>query len=102
MDRYIDIMKKYLAEHTPDYGTPLVYSLLEFLWLEYGERNIRENDAIKEDLAILGAFIDRYPRKEADVLSGAVCSACAEYKRQGFLEGARVGMRLAVELAAVE
>lgn len=102
MNRRTEVIRTYLAEHSPDYGTPIVHSMLDFLWLEYGEYNLLENDLIKENHSALHPFLNRLPRVEADQLFSIIVSLCAEHERLAFIEGARIGMRLALELEAVE
>ena len=102
MNHYTEAIQSYLNQHTPCYGSPVIHSMLEFLWVEYGEYNLRDNETIRENNRIMGECMEEMTLPEADRLFEAVCAIAREYERLAFLEGAQVGMRLALELNAVE
>lgn len=102
MHTYISHLKTYLASHRPKYGDDNTHSLLEFLWRTYTEYNPINSQAIKDHFASLRTTFNKLSADGADCLFDTVCSLCAEHERLAFSEGIRVGMRLTVELYALE
>ena len=97
MNEYIDTLKRYVAEHPPNYGRD-AHTILEMLYCYYHECNNADPDSVKI------AFEDLYERmhgmslREMDRIVDAVCVLCTEHEKAGFVEGVKVGFQLGVEI----
>ena len=97
MNEYVTVLRKYVAENPPNYGSD-AESILEMLFSYYHECNNTDTDAVK------GAFEDLYQRMhgmplwEMDRIVDAVCTLCREHEKAGFLEGVKVGIMLGEDM----
>ncbi|MBO5953081.1 MAG: hypothetical protein J6Q53_03035 [Oscillospiraceae bacterium] len=98
MKQYMNVLKKYLAENRPNYGDGDVRSLLEFLYGHYSATNPIDNEAIRTQFGKLRAHFSFLKEECFDTVFDVVCDLCLEHERLVFLEGTRVGARLALEL----
>lgn len=98
MNPYIQSLKARLASSSPDYGDGDISTLLEFLWQAYTDRNPISNDRIRALFLKLEPIFAGLPPQDCDALFDTVSSLCAAHERAAFLEGIRVGARLAMEL----
>lgn len=100
MNKYMEALKRYVAENPPNYGDGDAHSVLEMLYTYYHECNNTDSDTIK------AAFEDLYQRmhgmslREMDRIVDAVCTLCREHERAGFEDGIKVGIRLEQELTS--
>ena len=96
MNKYIEALKRYVAENPPNYGSD-ANSILEMLYCYYHECNNADTDTVK------AAFEDLYQRmhgmtiREMDRIVDAVCTLCREHEKAGFAEGVKVGIMLGEE-----
>lgn len=95
----METLKDLLSKHCPDYGHSDIHSILEMLWDCYTLYNPIESAAIQARLQELQPIMDVLTYQQENDLFTAVCGLCAEHERAAFLEGLRVGARLATELA---
>ena len=102
MNHNVRLIQDYLKDHKPCYGAPFIHSMLEFLWVEYGEYNLPENDKIRQNYDIIGEYLQALPLTDSDRLYEAMCMVLSETERLAFVEGARAGMHLALELKVAE
>ena len=72
-------------------------SVLEMLFECYNEQSGFDNDQIRQDFEALYEAMNDKPLREKDEVIYATCSLCRSHAEQGFIEGIRVGMRLAQE-----
>lgn len=72
-------------------------SILEMLFECYNAQNGLDNDKIRQDFEALYEAMNGKTLREKDEVIYATCSLCRSHAEQGFLEGIRVGMRLAQE-----
>ena len=72
-------------------------SVLEMLFECYNAQNGLDNDKIRQDFEILYEAMNGKTLREKDEVIYATCSLCRSHAEQGFIEGIRVGMRLAQE-----
>ena len=72
-------------------------SILEMLFECYNAQNGLDNDKIRQDFEALYEAMNDKPLREKDEVIYATCSLCRSHAEQGFIEGIRVGMRLAQE-----
>lgn len=98
MNKYLEIIKTHLAEHTVKYVYPDAHTLLEHLWYSYTESNPISSERLRELNAKLDPVLRSLPLKDTDMLFGTFCDISDEYERASFLEGMRVGARLVLEL----
>lgn len=73
------------------------YSVLEMLFECYNEQSGFDNDQIRQDFEALYEAMNGKPLREQDEVVYATCALCRSHAESGFIEGIRVGMRLAQE-----
>ena len=74
-------------------------SVLGFLYEAYTELNNLDNAQIKVDFHNLYQAMNGKDLWEMDQILDPVCALCRDHQRSGFVEGVRVGIQLALELA---
>lgn len=72
-------------------------SVLEMLFECYNEQSGFDNDQIRQDFEALYEAMNGKPLREQDEVVYATCALCHSHAESGFIEGIRVGMRLAQE-----
>ena len=72
--------------------------ILKMLFECYNEQSGFDNDQIRQDFEALYEAMNDKPLREKDEVIYATCSLCRSHAEQGFIEGIRVGMRLAQEV----
>ena len=102
MNPYVEKLKHYLAENSPNYCDTDIHTLLEFLWSNYTECNPIQSDAIEADFLKIDHIFESLPWDENNLLFGTVCDLCQRYEKTAFLEGIHVGVRLVAELADIQ
>ena len=75
--------------------------ILKMLFECYNEQSGFDNDQIRQDFEALYEAMNDKPLREKDEVIYATCSLCRSHAEQGFIEGIRVGMRLAQEAGIV-
>ena len=75
--------------------------ILKMLFECYNEQSGFDNDQIRQDFEALYEAMNDKPLREKDEVIYATCSLCRSHAEQGFIEGIRVGMRLAQEVGTV-
>ena len=65
----------------------------------HNENNPYDNEQIKEDFNELYRQMNGMPLREMDQIVCPVCKLCRDYERAGFVEGIKLGITLAGELA---
>ena len=71
--------------------------ILKMLFECYNEQSGFDNDQIRQDFEALYEAMNDKPLREKDEVIYATCSLCRSHAEQGFIEGIRVGVRLAQE-----
>ena len=74
-------------------------NILDLLYDAYNDTTGLDNEAIKADFERLYEIINGKPLKEIDEIIYAVCTLCRDHEKAGFVEGVKVGIGLAQELA---
>lgn len=97
MNEYIEALKYHVAENPPNYGDGDAHSILEMLYTYYHECNNTDTDAVKAAFEGLYQRMHGMPLREMDRIVDAVCTLCREHEKAGFVEGVKVGLRLAEE-----
>ena len=98
MKRYSEIFKAALAEHPPDYEDGNAGTILEMFYKHYNEFNRMDTAEIKENFEVLYCQMNGMPLREMDGIIDTVCALCRDYEKTGFIEGAKIGIRLAFDL----
>ena len=83
-----------LQPNYPDHAE----SILEVLFDAYNESSGFDNVAIKADFEELYQLMNGKPLKEIDEIIYAVCTLCRDHEKAGFIEGIKVGLRLAYDI----
>ena len=97
MNEYVAVLRKYVAENPPNYGSD-GHSILEMLFSYYHECNNTDTDAVKAAFEDLYQRMHGMPLREIDRIVDAVCTLCREHEKAGFVEGVKVGQILNQEL----
>ena len=74
-------------------------NLLDLLYEAYNGTTGMDNAAIKADFEELYRLMNGKPLKEVDEIIYTVCTLCRDHEKAGFVEGVKVGIGLAQELA---
>ena len=97
MNEYVAVLKKYVAENPPNYGSD-AQSVLEMLFSYYHECNNTDTDTVKVAFEDLYQRMHGMPLREMDRIIDAVCTLCREHECAGFTEGVKVGISLEQEI----
>ena len=97
MNEFMTALQTHLANQQPNYPDN-AESILEVLFDAYNESSGFDNAAIKADFEKLYWLMNGKSLKEIDEIIHAVCTLCRDHERAGFVEGVKIGMRLAEEL----
>ena len=73
-------------------------SILDLLYDAYNDTTGMDNEEIKADFEELYQLMNGKPLQEIDEIIYAVCTLCRDHEKAGFVEGVKVGMRLARDL----
>lgn len=98
MDMYIHILKKYLAEHRPEYGRCDAGSLIGMLFCCYQQGKKREDPKVNECYHALDGVLSDLSLRQQDQVTDAVSDLCQEYGLCTFRDGVVVGFHLYEEL----
>lgn len=96
MDNIVDVLKKHISDHQPNYGDG--DSVLTLLYEAYSECNRIDDPQIKADFERLYQLMNGMPLKDVDRIIYPVCTLCRNHEKSGFIEGIKIGMRLFCEL----
>ena len=99
MKPYIEKLKTYLAEHPPDYGDCDAHTILEMLYSHYVEYNRMDTAEIKKNFETLYHQLTGKSLRELDNIIDTVTTLCWHHEKSGFIEGIKLGILLATELA---
>ena len=98
MQIYTEELKTYFSQFQLGEGGETVDTVLEYLWENYNDMFPHQDDRVREAEQKLIHFYEALSRTEADRLFMSVGDLCTVYERAAFLNGIRVGAKLAVEL----
>lgn len=96
---FVADLKDYIACQKPSLQCD--ESLLEILFNVYTEFNGFDNDTIREDFNALYTAMNGKTLREMDEILDPVCRLCGSHEKTGFIEGVKVGVRLAREIDKV-
>ena len=97
MTEYVEMLKRYVAENPPNYGSD-ANSILEMLFSYYHECNNTDTDVVKAAFEDLYQRMHGMPLREMDRIVDVVGTLCREHEKAGFVEGTRVGICLSREV----
>ena len=97
MNEFMTALQTHLAAQQPNYPDN-AQSILEVLFDAYNESSGFDTAAIKADFEELYRLMNGKSLKEIDEIIYVVCSLCRDHEKEGFIEGIKVGIRLANEL----
>ena len=96
MKEYFETLRKHIGQHPPELGD--ADSVLGLLYEAYNAVNTMDDDQIKADFNALYQAMNGMELKEMDRIIDPVCTLCRDHERAGFVEGIKVGIKLANEL----
>lgn len=96
MEHFYDVLKKYIADHQPNFGDG--ESVLTLLYEAYSECNRLDDAQIKADFNKLYQLMNGMELRDMDKIIYPVCTLCRDHERAGFVEGIKIGFMLAQQL----
>ena len=96
MKNFYDVLKQYVSENHPNFGDG--ESVLTMLYEAYSECNRLDDARVKEDFNELYQLMTGMELRDMDKIIYPVCKLCRDHERSGFIEGIKIGIRLAHEL----
>ena len=97
MKTYLEAIKSHIKSRPPNFGDG--ESVLTMLYECYNENNPYDNEQIKADFSELYQQMNGMPLREMDNIVYPVCKLCRDHEKAGFIEGIRLGILLAQEVA---
>ena len=97
MKTYLEAIKSHIKTHPPHFGDG--ESVLTMLYECYNENNPYDNAQIKADFNEFYQQMKGMPLREMDNIVYPVCKLCRDHEKAGFIEGIRLGVLLAQEVA---
>ena len=94
MNDYLTALQTYLAAQQSTNQ-----NILDLLYDAYNDTTGMDNEEIKADFEELYQLMNGKPLQEIDEIIYAVCTLCRDHEKTGFIEGVKVGIGLAQELA---
>lgn len=96
MKTYFETLNAYVEANPPDFGDG--ESVLTMLYECHNENNPYNNEQIKGDFNEFYRLMNGMELREIDKIIYPVCTLCREHEKAGFIEGIKIGIRLATEL----
>ena len=97
MNEYVAVLRKYVAENPPNYGSD-AHSILDMLYYRYSECNRLDNSEIKAAFNNLYQQMHGMSLREMDRIIDVVYTLCREHEKAGFTAGTVVGALLIFEI----
>jgi len=98
MNPYILKLKEYLTELESGEGFGGIAPLLECIWNCYSQHNPIDDGRIRQAETVMAPIWEELSVENSDRLFEMIFDLCQAYQHAAFLEGIRVGARLATEL----
>ena len=98
MQQFINRLNELLADYHLDYHSAATSSLLEILHLVYIENSGVDNDEIRHNFSNLCIALTGKTMRDIDDIIDIVCDLCCGHEKNGFIEGVKVGVKLAQEV----
>ena len=97
MKTYLEAIKSHIKSNPPNFGDG--ESVLTMLYECHNEHNPYDSEQIKADFNELYQQMNGMPLRKMDNIVYPVCKLCRDYEKAGFIEGIRLGVLLAQEVA---
>ena len=97
MKNFYDVLDQYVSENHPNFGDGEF--VLTLLYEAYSECNRLDDARVKEDFNELYRLMNGMELRDMDKIIYPVCKLCRDHERSGFVEGIKIGIMLAHELA---
>jgi len=97
MKNFYDVLKQYVSDNQPNFGDR--ESVLTLLYEAYSEYNRLDDAQIKTDFNELYRLMNGMELRDMDKIIYPVCKLCRDHERSGFVEGIKIGIRLAHEMS---
>ena len=97
MEQFFVTLKRHIAEHPSNFGDG--ESVLPMLYEYHNVNNPYDNEQIKADFNELYQQMNGMPLREMDNIIYPGCKLCRDHEKAGFVEGIKIGIRLAEELS---
>lgn len=94
----LEMLRKHIAENPPNYGDWNAQSVLEMLYVAFGENNRFESAESLQGFDRLYEALTALPISSIDPVIDTVCDLCHLHERDGFTEGIKLGFRLNQEM----
>ena len=94
---YLEAVKSHIESQPPHFGDG--ESVLMMLYKCYNEHNPYDNEQIRTDFNELYQQMNGMPLREMDNIVYPVCKLCRDHEKAGFIDGIRLLVLLAQELA---
>lgn len=98
MQQFVNRLSELLADYCLDYHSATTSSLLEILYLVYIENSGVDNDEIRQNFSNLYIALTGKTMRDIDDIIDIVCDLCCDHEKNGFIEGVKVGVKLAQEV----
>ena len=98
MQQFINRLSELLADYCLEYHSATTSSLLEILYLVYVENSGVDNDEIRQNFSNLYDALTDKTMRDIDDIIDIVCDLCCDHEKNGFIEGVKVGVKLAQEV----
>ena len=102
MKKIFKVLGIYLSEHPADMGLSDSESILDFLYIAYGEARESDSPKIKALFAQLGEYLETLPLTKNNAMFFIIIKLCTEHERRAFEEGIRWGFGLHSEILEKE
>ena len=96
MKNFYDVLNQYVSDNRPNFGDG--ESVLTMLYEAYSECNRLDDARVKEDFNELYQLMTGMELRDMDKIIYPVSKLCRDHERSGFIEGIKIGIRLAHEL----
>lgn len=97
MREFLEILQQYTADNPPNYRN--ADSVLSLLYECFNENNPYDNEQIRVNFNELYQQVNGMPLREMARIVYPVCKLCWDHERADFVEGIKISIRLAIELA---
>ena len=97
MKKYFETLRTYIEQNPPNCGG--ADSVLGMLYECHNENSLYDNEQIRADFNELYQQMNGMPLRDMDKIVYPVCKLCRDHEIAGFIEGIRLGVLLAQEVA---
>ena len=98
MEKYMDRLRQYVAEHQISFDEDTPTPCLEALWWHYAEHHEMTTPEVKRGFRDIRDSLSMLDEKACDHVIGQVGCLCAEHERIAFVAGLQLGVQLMLEI----